>query len=75
MLPHTFDRIILFNAEEEEDISESSTPEYDHAKCQELASHLGHLKSLPAPCLKYKDVTTDLKRRDTDTTHPTQFLG
>jgi hypothetical protein len=56
-------------------MSEYSSPEYDHAKCQELASHLGHLKSLPTPCLKYTDVANDLKRRDTDTTHPTQFLG
>ena len=48
---------------------------YTHDDCAELAKHMQHLKSLPAECMKYQDVKTDLKRRDTDTTDPTQILS
>jgi hypothetical protein len=48
----------------------------DRSYCEELASHLVHAKDLPVECQqKYTDVYNELKRRDTDTTHPTQFLG
>jgi hypothetical protein len=49
--------------------------DFDHDKCSEMARHMMHLSSLPAECMKYKDITSDLKRRDTDTTHPTQVLS
>lgn len=48
---------------------------YDHDYCNDLAQHLIHTKSLPVECLKYSDVLSDLKRRDSDTTHPTQILS
>jgi len=50
-------------------------PEYSHKMCQEMASHMVHVKNLPEGCKKYKDVMSDLQRRDSDTTHPTQFLS
>jgi len=49
--------------------------EYDRDTCKELAKHLVHYKSLPAACLKYKDVASDLKRRETDTTDASQILS
>jgi len=50
-------------------------PEYTHDACQEMAAHMMHAKSLPAECKKYKDVMSDLQRRDSDTTHPSQVLS
>jgi hypothetical protein len=47
----------------------------DRNYCQELASHMVHLKSLPEGCKQYTDIAADLKRRDSDTTHPTQYLS
>lgn len=47
----------------------------DHSACQDLASHMVHLKSLPEGCRAYADISADLQRRDSDTTHPTQFLS
>lgn len=41
----------------------------------ELARHLMHESALPVQCQKYSDVVVDLRRRDSDTTHPTQVLG
>lgn len=49
--------------------------EMDRVYCQELATHLIHFKSLPEGCKQYKDIASDLKRRDSDTTHPTQYLS
>jgi hypothetical protein len=48
---------------------------YDRKHCEELASHLVHLKNLPAECMKYQDIASDLKRRDSDTSHPTQWMS
>ncbi|GAX12092.1 hypothetical protein FisN_15Lh216 [Fistulifera solaris] len=48
---------------------------YNHDYCKELACHMIHLKSLPMECMKFTDVSSDLRRRDTDTTHPTQILS
>jgi hypothetical protein len=48
---------------------------YDHSTCQELARHMIHFGSLPDNCKEYPDVVADLKRRDTDNTHPTQVLS
>jgi hypothetical protein len=47
---------------------------YDHSTCQQLASRLSHYRSLPAECKSYPDVVTELKRRDSDNTHPTQYF-
>jgi hypothetical protein len=48
---------------------------YDHDFCQELASHMVNMKSLPSACTQFHDIVGDLKRRDSDTTHATQYLG
>jgi hypothetical protein len=45
------------------------------AECQNIASHLIHTKGLPEQCQKYQDVVQYLKRHDTDTAHPTQWLS
>lgn len=50
-------------------------PQYTHDMCKEMASHMVHAKNLPADCKKYKDVVSDLQRRDSDTTHPTSMLS
>ena len=55
--------------------SSSSHRQYDYVYCSELAQHLASSKSLPSECMKFKDLYSDLKRRDTDTTHPTQILS
>ena len=48
---------------------------FDRDYCQELSAHMMHYSSLPAQCKIYTDIASDLKRRDSDTTHPTQFMG
>jgi hypothetical protein len=47
----------------------------DHGQCQELARHLVNAKGLPDECRKFRDIASDLTRRDADTTSPTQYLG
>jgi hypothetical protein len=48
----------------------------DRTYCEQIASHMMHVKDLPMECqTKYIDIVNELKRRDTDTTHPTQFLS
>mmetsp|Transcript_14883 Transcript_14883/g.19541 ORF Transcript_14883/g.19541 Transcript_14883/m.19541 type:complete len:93 (+) Transcript_14883:136-414(+) len=54
---------------------DADNKKFTHDTCQQMSQHLIHLKSLPHECLQYSDVVVDLKRRDTDTTHPTQFLS
>ena len=49
--------------------------EYTRAQCQNMATHMLHLSTLPDQCRKYQDVVQYLKRHDTDTAHPTSFLG
>lgn len=71
----TFRREFSRRAIDAEDTLDTPLREYDHAYCQELASHLSHMKSLPEQCKQYPDVKADLQRRDTDTTHPTQILS
>ncbi|KAG7367135.1 hypothetical protein IV203_029805 [Nitzschia inconspicua] len=46
-----------------------------HDDCIELSHHLLHPTALPSECKKFQDVVSFLKRRDSDTTHPTQFLS
>eukprot|EP00977_Amphora_coffeiformis_P022369 scaffold10856_cov229-Amphora_coffeaeformis.AAC.20 len=48
---------------------------YTKQECMELARHMMHESSLPSQCQKYSDVVVDLRRRDSDTTHPTQYLS
>jgi len=48
---------------------------YDREHCAQLASHLTHLKYLPKECRKFQDITMDLKRRDSDTTHGSEVLS
>mmetsp|Transcript_6409 Transcript_6409/g.8666 ORF Transcript_6409/g.8666 Transcript_6409/m.8666 type:complete len:91 (+) Transcript_6409:101-373(+) len=60
-----------FDTEMEEENRKKYTRDY----CAELASHLMHEKSLPRECRKYGDVVSNLRRRDTDTTHPTQWMS
>ena len=48
----------------------------DRTFCENVASHMMHAKDLPVECQsKYSDIVQEMKRRDTDTTHPTQFLS
>ena len=48
----------------------------DRTYCENIAQHMLHVKDLPVECqTKYSDIVHELKRRDTDTTHPTQFLS
>jgi hypothetical protein len=48
----------------------------DRIYCENIASKMMHAKDLPVECqIKYSDIVHELKRRDTDTTHPTQFLS
>ena len=54
---------------------EPNKKKVDHQYCQELARHLMHPSGLPKDCQKFQDVMIDLKRRDTDTAHPTQWLS
>ena len=49
--------------------------DFDHNYCQDRAQQLMHTKNLPSECLKFQDIVSDLKRRDSDTTHPTQLLS
>jgi hypothetical protein len=51
------------------------TSHYTHDMCKEMASHMIHAKSLPESCHKYKDIVTDLQRRDSDSTHPSALLS
>jgi hypothetical protein len=46
-----------------------------HDDCAELSRHLLNPTALPAECKKFQDVMNFLKRRDSDTTHPTQYLS
>jgi hypothetical protein len=46
-----------------------------HDDCAELSRHLLHPVALPVDCKKFEDVMSFLKRRDSDTTHPTQYLS
>ena len=45
-----------------------------HDECAQLSAHLIHVTALPADCKRFQDVVTNLQRRDSDTTHPTQYL-
>lgn len=54
---------------------EEPTPKYTKEMCQNIASHLLHPTHLPDQCKKYSDVVTYLKRHDTDTAHPTQWMS
>lgn len=49
--------------------------EFTRQECASIASHLIHYKQLPMQCVKFNDVATDLKRRDSDTTHGSEFLS
>jgi hypothetical protein len=46
-----------------------------HDDCAEISRHLLHPVALPVECKKFEDVMSFLKRRDSDTTHPTQYLS
>ncbi|KAL7557332.1 hypothetical protein ACA910_003241 [Epithemia clementina (nom. ined.)] len=48
---------------------------YTHKDCETMASHLLHVNQLPTQCLKFQDVTANLKRRDSDTTHGSSVLS
>jgi hypothetical protein len=59
-----------------EDDSASSPPRsYDFLVCQEMASRMNKNSQLPAACQKYPDIVSNLRRRETDTTHGTEILG
>mmetsp|Transcript_9992 Transcript_9992/g.13381 ORF Transcript_9992/g.13381 Transcript_9992/m.13381 type:complete len:91 (-) Transcript_9992:305-577(-) len=57
------------------ELEEENRKKYTRDFCAELASHLIHEKSLPKECRKFNDVVTNLRRRDSDTSHPTQWMS
>ena len=58
----------------EDDSFDISPQKYTREFCTELSKHLMNEKALPLECYKFRDVVRDLKRRDTDTTHPTSWM-
>ena len=48
---------------------------YDHAFCNEVASHMDNVKNLPPQCKQYDDIVKDLQKRERDNVEPTQFLS
>lgn len=59
----------------EDDSFDDSPKKYTREFCTELSKHLVSEKALPMECYKFRDVVRDLKRRDTDTTHPTSWMS
>jgi len=69
---------VLIHTEEnfyDTELEEENRKKYTRDFCAELASHLIHEKSLPKECRKFNDVVTNLRRRDSDTSHPTQWMS
>jgi len=60
-----------------DDVSDSAKQKkvYDHAFCNELASHMDNVKNLPPQCKQYDDIVKDLQKRERDNVEPTQFLS
>lgn len=58
-----------------EDYSDVKKKTMSHDDCAELSRHLLHVTALPAECKRFQDVVSSVKRRDSDTTHPTQYLS
>lgn len=67
--------LYFFVSRTDTDDDMKNSKKYSHDYCHELAQHLIHTNALPMECRKYIDVVSDLKRRDTDTSHPTQWMG
>mmetsp|Transcript_19091 Transcript_19091/g.33635 ORF Transcript_19091/g.33635 Transcript_19091/m.33635 type:complete len:89 (-) Transcript_19091:364-630(-) len=60
----------------QEDYCDTPTKKmWDHDSCAELGRHLLHPSSLPKECKQFSDVVLSLKRRDTDSTHPTSLMS
>lgn len=49
--------------------------DYDHGYCREISQHLLHSRDLPTECMKFNDLVAEMKSRETDTTHYSQFLS
>jgi hypothetical protein len=50
--------------------------EMDRGHCESLAQHVLRAKDLPMDCqMKYSDLVQTIKRRETDTTHPSHLLS
>jgi hypothetical protein len=47
---------------------------YNEKYCEALSHHMINPRALPKQCHQYQTIVTELKRRETDTTHPTQFM-
>mmetsp|Transcript_23498 Transcript_23498/g.65369 ORF Transcript_23498/g.65369 Transcript_23498/m.65369 type:complete len:91 (+) Transcript_23498:75-347(+) len=48
---------------------------YSRQECATLATHLERFSQLPSQCVKFKEIASDLRRRDSDTTHGSQVLS
>ncbi|GKY92273.1 hypothetical protein MPSEU_000198400 [Mayamaea pseudoterrestris] len=59
----------------EDDFMDISKQSHDHDTCRKMSEHLLHFKDMPVDCLQYSDVAFELKRRDSDTTHPSSMLS
>lgn len=59
----------------EDDSFDAPPKKYTREFCTELSKHLVNEKALPLECYKFRDVVRDLKRRGTDTTHPTSWMA
>jgi hypothetical protein len=66
--------LLLINTDDETNNFRNKST-YTKQECQDMARHMIHESALPEQCKKYNDVVVDLRRRDSDTTHPTQYLS
>jgi hypothetical protein len=58
----------------EDDLMDMPKATYNRDTCAKLAPHLMHFKDMPPECHQFPDIAYDLKRRDSDTTHPSSVL-
>ena len=56
-------------------LSDEDKKMWDHDGCQEFSKHVLHPHMLPKECQKFRDVVSNLKRRETDTTPSTSILS
>lgn len=42
--------------------------------CKSMSQHVIRVKSLPQQCMQYPDIVAEVKKKDNDTVHPTQWL-
>jgi uncharacterized protein YozE (UPF0346 family) len=55
--------------------TEERKPTMSKSDCERMAHHMIHPVGIPQECKKYDDVVQYLKRHDSDTAHPTQWMS